>query len=218
MMEYSRLMLRRTLALMMVASSLMLLAGCPSSETTEQAETTTTETTTETTASTAPSPAADADAVPADWKTVESKDHGITFAHPPGFKIVKDDLKAGSASPMYIAGDEHMMMAVLAIPNAPTVTSQLIADEVFKAMVTELKLTEVKKEAPVDQKDAGGFTSWTDIDASAKFEGKVHTVTAGGGKAPDKAKSSVGLFVLYPEGEKNDDVFSKVYSSLVTLE
>lgn len=212
-------MLRRTLALMMVASSLMLLAGCPSSETTTEQAETTTETTTETAASTAPaSPAADAEAIPADWKTVESKDHGITFAHPPGFKVVKDDLKAGSKSPMYIAGDEHMMMAVMAMPNAPTVTSQLIADEVFKAMVTELKLTEVKKEAPVDQKDSGGFTSWTDIDATAKFEGKAHTVTAGGGKAPDKAKSSVGLFVLYPEGEKNDEVFSKVYSSLVTLE
>ncbi len=208
-------MIRRTLILL---ATISLLAGCPSEETTT--ETTTTETTTETASSPAASPTAESEAaaVPADWKKIESKEHGIQFAHPPSFKVIQDGLKPGSKEPMYIAGDEHMTMAIIAMPNDKALTSQAISDMVFNTMTSELKLTDVKKEAPVDQKDTGGFASWTDIDGTATFQGKPHTITAGGGKAPDKAKSSVGLFVIYPEGEKGDDVFAQVYGSLVTME
>ena len=81
-----------------------------------------------------------------------------------------------------------------------------------------IDLKDVQQDAPVESKDVDGFATWTDIVGSATYEGKPHMIRSSGGKGTEKAKSSIGFFALYPEGDKNDDVYSKIHSSVVTVE
>lgn len=97
-----------------------------------------TETTPETASSPADSPAAESEAAaaPADWKQVASKEHGIQFAHPPSFKVIQDGLKPGAKEPMYSAGDEHMTLAIIAMPNDKALTSDDVLARVYSSLVT----------------------------------------------------------------------------------